>query len=183
MNIQYGGGIVSLLDCYHGTHSEDANAIIRDKAFVIKPRDNHWLGNGVYFFVDDQGAASWWAKDIAIKAGTNPVVLYVRIEIDRSDWLNLNANDDLALLDTYAKELISHLQKVGVHIKMPSEHHWHHLLITSFLEDHPQYKAVRRTFKATRKQVGKSDMPLLSDQLCVVDQSIINFEAIRMIVI
>lgn len=43
---------------FHGTFSEALDSIIND-GFQIVYRDNHWLGQGVYFY-DNSSLAHWW---------------------------------------------------------------------------------------------------------------------------
>ena len=48
--------------CYHGTIQKFADNIKNTKKFKIENRNNHWLGNGVYFFVNNFFEAEWWSK-------------------------------------------------------------------------------------------------------------------------
>ncbi len=51
---------VNLL-AYHGTIQTFADSIISSKKYIIKNRDNHWMGDGIYFFENDLDEAKWWA--------------------------------------------------------------------------------------------------------------------------
>ena len=48
--------------CYHGTTLEEANSIVNEEKFDPSNGDEHWLGDGIYFFEDDPDMAREWAK-------------------------------------------------------------------------------------------------------------------------
>ncbi|QTJ57234.1 hypothetical protein [Dolosigranulum pigrum] len=47
----------------HGTIKKYADKILEEKEFKIIERDDHWLGNGVYFFIEDIDKAIWWSGE------------------------------------------------------------------------------------------------------------------------
>lgn len=51
---------------FHGTISHFADLILLDKEYKFDNRDDHWLGNGDYFFENDKDEATWWAKNTKI---------------------------------------------------------------------------------------------------------------------
>jgi len=53
---------VSSFNLYHGTIQKHLTEILKSKEFTFKPRIDHWLGNGVYFFVNDVDKALWWSE-------------------------------------------------------------------------------------------------------------------------
>jgi hypothetical protein len=61
---------------YHGTDKSCADDIIKN-GYIPKPNNEHWLGEGVYFYIDKQ-LADWWTSKPSNKFGveiTNPVVI------------------------------------------------------------------------------------------------------------
>lgn len=52
---------------YHGTDRERAEKILAG-AFRVKANDEHWLGNGVYFYLDSS-LARWWTTRPTRKFG------------------------------------------------------------------------------------------------------------------
>lgn len=53
---------------YHGTADVNIDEVIKDilnNGFVYKHRENHWLGQGIYFFEDDFWAYQWCNQDIS----------------------------------------------------------------------------------------------------------------------
>lgn len=166
------------LGCFHGTKLENAKSIFSEQEFRFRPRPNHWLGNGVYFFVDDEYQAKWWASKGGHRGTNLPAVLYFPLTITRNELLNLNSIRDLEILDKFAEELISKIGKVLVELGNTGTQNFHCFLLDSFMLENKQYKAVRRTFLSTKKEIGLSRFAQLSDQLCVFDQSIIPFSRI-----
>lgn len=80
---------------YHGTDERAAGNIIMD-GFVSKYNDEHWLGNGTYFFTDFS-LAKWWVTRPSEKFGTKinvPVVLQCSIHVDDDRVLDLLKLDD-----------------------------------------------------------------------------------------
>lgn len=98
---------------YHGTcskHYESINENGLDPS-KVKHRDDHWLGQGVYFF-ENQNLAEWWANDQASKKynnGTYPIVYKSDIHTNEKKVLNL---DDEAQLDTFYDFCIELLKSV-----------------------------------------------------------------------
>lgn len=96
---------------YHGTCSKyryniEMNGL--DPA-RCKYRDNHWLGQGVYFF-DDYEKALWWASVISFQNGNcGSVIFESNIEAPDDEVLNL---DDNKQLDEFITETLKNLEEV-----------------------------------------------------------------------
>ncbi|MBF8970644.1 hypothetical protein [Streptococcus sp. NLN76] len=169
------------LGYFHGTKLENAKSIFSEQEFRFRPRPNHWLGNGVYFFVDDEYQAKWWAGKDGHRETNLPAVLYFPLTISRNELLNLNSIRDLEILDKFAEELFFNFGKVFVEFSELEVQTFHCFLLDYFFRVNNQYKAVRRTFLSTKKEIGLSRFAQLSDQLCVFDQSIIPFSRIKIL--
>ena len=64
------------LKLYHGTDFDIAQKICAE-GFMCKTNLEHWLGNGIYFYLD-KPLAKWWTTNPSKKFGTvikQPVVL------------------------------------------------------------------------------------------------------------
>lgn len=165
--------------CYHGTDEASSANILSNKEFTIKHRQDHWLGNGVYFFVNDSMKAEWWAKSKSKKSGRSPVVLYFNLELTDAELLNLNTEMDLEKLNSFSEELFRDLEECKVYVQFKDEHERNCFVLDSFFEKYSNYKAVRRTFHATNKRLGMSGFRMLSDQICIMDQTVIPFSKIE----
>lgn len=167
--------------CYHGTDEASSQSILSNGKFIVNKRSDHWLGNGTYFFVNDFEKAKWWAKSVTKRKKDKllPVVLYFDLNFDDLELLNLNTEADLGILDNFAEELFRDLEKHGFSIKLKDKHERNCFVLDQFFEKYPSYKGVRRTFDSTKKRTGKSGFSVLSDQLCIMDQTIIPFSEIK----
>ena len=86
---------------FHGTHSGHINSIDKNGLDPSKTRyrEDHWLGNGLYFFSSGEQAI-WWAKSLSDKklnSGLSPVVYEAIIEADEKEILDLRDNYQLAI--------------------------------------------------------------------------------------
>ena len=78
------------ITAYHGTDHCVVDEILKN-GFHCKPNNEHWLGEGIYFYTD-RSLAEWWTTNPTKKHGmeiTNPVVLECTIEVDNDKLLNL----------------------------------------------------------------------------------------------
>ena len=108
-------GIVSLKG-YHGTSSaakESISARGLDPE-ATKPRKDHWLGRGVYFF-EDRDQAMWWAVDITKKQrdrDSYPVIYGADIAAEESQVLNLDDNREIAAFYAFIRDSMENIKKM-----------------------------------------------------------------------
>lgn len=62
-------GKVNIYTAYHATDKKNVTSIINDN-FFFKEKDTHWLGNGVYFFLDKSLVVSWGSNCPTKKYGS-----------------------------------------------------------------------------------------------------------------
>lgn len=60
-------GYCMTLTVFHGTKTSVVKKI-EQNGFIVKHNKEHWLGNGVYFFVDKE-LAKWWSSNPTRKFG------------------------------------------------------------------------------------------------------------------
>lgn len=93
---------------YHGTDLERAKEIVKSD-FIYKHNSKHWLGNGVYFYLD-YSLAKWWTTNPSKMFGTKintESIIQVEIEIDENDILDLRILEDYKeFSDIYYNEFI-----------------------------------------------------------------------------
>lgn len=86
---------VTKITAYHGTDNKYLHSILND-GFQCKTNDEHWLGNGVYFFIEYE-LAKWWATNEHKNFGntiTNPIVIESEITYDRDYVIDLRLLED-----------------------------------------------------------------------------------------
>ena len=167
--------------CYHGTGETNSTEILSSQVFKFKQRSNHWLGQGVYFFINDYEKAKWWANHNRPNKETSPVVLKFEVQLKESELLDLNTEKDLKKLDDFSREFFKSLKRENITIKFKDIHEKNCKMIDMFLETNEGYKAIHRTFNSTDTRTTSAGFQMLSDQLCITDQSIIPFEDIELI--
>lgn len=167
-------------DCYHGTGNVNYQNIQLNGGFTYKPRRNHWLGSGVYFFVDDLEKASWWAKTNRPDKESEPVVLRATLTFEDKELLNLDLEKDLNMLDDFAASLLEALHEYKAKLQSLDDHEWHCKLIDMFVNKNDRYGAIVRTVSTTQRR-GPSRFQAQSKQLCVKDMSKINLQTIEKI--
>lgn len=71
-------GTINTYTAYHATDQSNVTSILQNN-FIFHPKDTHWLGNGVYFFLDKMLAVSWGNNCPTTKYGaiTKPAIIEV----------------------------------------------------------------------------------------------------------
>lgn len=170
-------------ECYHGTSYDNYLSIKESKQFNFKSRKNHWLGQGVYFYVEDKDKAIWFVKASRSPylRGKDKCVIQAKISIEANDLLNLDTENGRNSLSDFAKALRQEGVKVTDKFKVNAELRC--LLIDTY-NKYNDIKAVKYTFaddKITYQDlnvnVGSYDrIRNTGIQINVVNQSIINFD-------
>lgn len=108
---------------FHGTKKKAYDSI-KIEGFRVKARDTHWLGQGVYFFLEDFEEAKRWAV-YCIDADPKEVlgVIEARIEVPYNQYLNLDTASGHDLLVKYAKDVITQIEEkqIGVEGELSKE--------------------------------------------------------------
>ena len=109
------------IEGYHGTDLECANNIIKT-GFTYTPSDKHWLGNGVYFYLDFS-LAEWWTTNPSNSFGTRvqyPAIVKTTIDFSEDDqYLDLRKLSDYKIFsELYFDEYIPLVESGVYDIKM-----------------------------------------------------------------
>lgn len=94
-----------VLGVFHGTSNLIGEEILKNGFKIIKTRNDHWLGHGVYFF-KDRDLSEWWAikkceslnKVTIKKVDYKPFIIEAKIIID-----NMCDLDNVYYTDLYNK--------------------------------------------------------------------------------
>ena len=80
---------------FHGTDYDVAQKIDHE-GFISKPSLEHWLGNAIYFYIDEL-LAKWWTTRPSNKFGTTikkPALIKAYISVEDDRVLDLRKLDD-----------------------------------------------------------------------------------------
>lgn len=84
-----------IITCYHATDRVCAKDILNNH-FIMRANPKHWLGNGIYFFLDKK-IAEWWAtgpcKHFGVKM-TDSVIVKVKMDIPDAYVLDLRNSEE-----------------------------------------------------------------------------------------
>lgn len=175
---------------FHGSVEQSIDSIIERKSFRITKRNNHWLGNGVYFFIDDYSKAFWWARNARVKRAKqrkkkklppimeDEAIIFFEIEIERSKLIDLDTEDDRDRLNSFIKELEDAKAKITVKDSTKQE------ALCSLIDMYVFYSgnidAIKYTFtsdvatyKTLEDQYGVANNGV---QLSLFNQSLLDFE-------
>lgn len=160
---------------YHGTSKENAQNIVKTREFIIKPRDTHWIGNGAYFFRDDEKQARYWGQ---IQFGkSNTEVVKVIIELDEDKFLNLDSDHGMEILQSFINEM----RQSGIKLISNSTNHKEvktKMLCLACDKLLKRYPVIQKTFLSydTRRFSGLLNLMGVTHngvQVCVGDQQVI----------
>jgi len=89
------------MEGFHGTGVKNITSIFRE-GFITKHREDHWLGQGIYFY-DNFDLAFWWIKcKLNSPYGHRCGVIKAVLECDSSEFLNL---DSTSGMDYFVREI------------------------------------------------------------------------------
>jgi len=106
---------------YHGTAEENVSDILENQ-FITKHRDDHWLGQGIYFYEDSKLAEWWIKKKLETYSGEGPAVIKATMRCEKGEFLDLDKNEDLDLFFHRLKKVLMGGQiKLGLRFKTGDE--------------------------------------------------------------
>lgn len=109
---------MTAMKAFHGTTHESAKSILAD-GFVYSSGNEHWLGDGVYFFVDGLGyapdkAAELWAEYRAFKQHNQFCALIASIiDIEDERFLDLTTYEGIRILNYIQLKCVQKLAATG----------------------------------------------------------------------
>lgn len=172
---------VTKITAYHGTDNKYLHSILNN-GFQCKTNDEHWLGNGVYFFIEYH-LAEWWAmnehKDFG-KNITNPIIIEVNISSSKDTIVDLRILDDFNWIAKKYDEFQDVIFQYGSTSNNKIDYrklrcsffdwinksHGKKIIIGGFQKNNCNY--------INNKLPTQFRLPYIEYQVCVYDNSIIN---------
>ncbi|MEH6888451.1 hypothetical protein V7024_01550 [Bacillus sp. JJ864] len=166
---------------YHGTDEESAIDISANGFKILYDnRDDHWLGNGVYFFREDEKQALFWAQNKVKRVpelnGKSAVVIRSFINVNNDNYLNMDSRDGLDIFERHLKQKEKEIKESNLQITFQNENQQRHYFM-NLLPD--KYYVIKRTFHVPSKKYDSSKqlthMKLLlnGEQICIRNLSTI----------
>ena len=176
-------------DAYHATDRKNLNTILNTN-FTYRQNNEHWLGNGVYFFLDPALADDWCEKQKkSYQYGhiKNGIIIHVLIHVDGNDLLDLRQLDEYNYVRRNFEKFISKLRTMNINIEemRPKQ------LVCSFfdmLQASEHIKCFIANFNERSNSLPKSlkkqtealwtqfNMPFVETQVCLFDVSCITLK-------
>lgn len=100
-----------ILDAYHGTDLSNVDSIMKS-GFKCKPNKHHWLGNGIYFYMD-YSLARWWTTNPSSTFGVKikkAAIIKCKICVKKYNTLDLRRLKDYTkFVEIYRNEFLPFL--------------------------------------------------------------------------
>ena len=176
-------------DAQHATDRKNLNIILNTN-FTYRQNDEHWLGNGVYFFIDPALADDWCKKQKkSYKYGhiKNGSIIHVVICVENNDLMDLRQLDDYNYVRRNFEQYVNQLKNINIDIeKMSSKQ-----LVCGFfdmLQDDQKIKCFIANFNERSNSLPESlkkkteelwlqfNMPYVETQVCLFDVNCITLK-------
>lgn len=165
---------------YHGTDEQYVNDIINN-GFKYHQNEKHWLGNGIYFYLD-YALAEWWATSPTSNFGNQikkPTVIKAKIISNPINTIDTRILDDYMYLLELYDEFFNELCQKGTVVNSISKEQ---LRCMFFDWVHSQFEGIEifiAGFEKNKKHNNANDLkyqfkiPYVEYQMCVFDNDLI----------
>lgn len=187
--------LTTKFNIFHGSVELAIDSILKEKHFHIEKRNDHWLGNGIYFYIDDISKAFWWATNARVKREKErksqkkmqlkeeEAIVLFEIVIERNNLIDLDTEQDRAKINEFVRELEGLGTKLTFKEKKNEEQEKKEALcslIDMYVNYHENIDAVKYTFKSEKRIYKKLEKNYGIDnngvQLSLFNQSLLDFE-------
>ncbi|WP_186375526.1 hypothetical protein [Paenibacillus xylanexedens] len=164
------------LNLYHGTNESCSKQILESGFKLPTPkRDDHWLGEGVYFFREDEDQARIWGQNRYKGEKSKAVVLEANVTINAENYLDLDSRSGLAYFKEHTDNIEHTLETNGYKLKSDNPNKMRHLACGMLPVD---YKVIKRTFEGNssfdyHESLMMMKLKLNGVQVCIRDVSVI----------
>lgn len=175
------------LDAYHGTDLSNAESIMKS-GFRCRPNKHHWLGNGIYFYMD-YSLARWWTTNPTNKFGVHikkAAIIKCKIYVNNEYILDLRRLKDYTkFAEIYRNEFLPFLFEGDLISLTENKVDTKRLRCTycDYLNIKYRYKLIIGTFYLPNQpymptEYGKFfdtfNISYIENQICVFDSNVIS---------
>lgn len=175
---------MSSFNLYHGTTLDNLSKILETQEFTFKPRIDHWLGSGIYFFVDDADKALWWSsmatKRLNKKVENRGILFIEDYKLKRNKLFDLDSEKDRNLMVNFLNNTPNR-----VSMKLESKDPTEKMIearskLIELIVDYHKMSAVKYTFHKenikSHNFLNRLNLSNNETQLCIVDTDTIDFD-------
>lgn len=160
---------------HHGTNNVISKTIMQDGFKIKKSRDDHWLGDGVYFFREDAESALLWSK-MKFKEDDKTEsyhVLEIQVNVNGENFLNLDSREGMLRLKKFTDELRNKVLGFKFNTDDKKTRHFIMSLLPASI------KVIQYTFKVNSGFFSTDPLRMMklglnSKQVCIRDEKVMN---------
>lgn len=167
---------------YHATDQDNVNDILKN-GFIYSRNSKHWLGNGVYFYLDSV-LAEWWTTKPSKRFGSpikNKAIVKCTFKINEDNLINLRRLDHYNFfMNIYMSEYLPEL--IGYGASKPKDVGTLRCSVCDYIAKMYNIHAIIGVFnlphqpylpKTYQKTYNELKLLYPETQLCIFDQNII----------
>lgn len=178
-----------VINGFHGTNEKSADQICDKKFFESKYREDHWLGQGIYFFDEDYEQAMSWGL-LQAYPGQKAVVLMAEINVGSAAFLNLNSRQGIFKFRKLKRDIQSVLEENEISVSSIDGSKVDINRLRCFIFDAlpKNIKVIKKSFRIDKENQPKVlkgslmesiGIEMFSEQVCVRDQDVISKQSIK----
>lgn len=170
---------------FHGSAAYDMEELIKDiqeNGFKYKYRDNHWLGQGVYFFSEEEWALMWSKQ--SRNSAKNKCVIAAKIFCEDEKFLDLDLVSNHRKIGKYIQKINERLKKENILLKFEgNDKNKERCFYLDMIKQEYNYKILKQTFPLENKNeiTNKIGLYLSQIQFCVTSTENIEYRGYRII--
>lgn len=170
---------------FHGSAADDIEELIKDiqeNGFRYKVRDNHWLGQGIYFFSEEEWALMWSNQSRNLKK--SKCVITAKIFCEDDKFLDLDLVSNHRKVGRYIQKINERLKKENILLKFEgNDKHKETCFYLDMIKQEYDYKILKQTFPLENKNeiTNKIGLYLSQIQFCVTSTENIEYKGCRII--
>lgn len=146
------------IEGYHGTFKDNVHKII-EEGYTFSRRENHWLGQGIYFYEDIE-LAKWFITRKYNKKYRKQISVIKSILNTASDKvLDLDTNDGVDFVYKALKELINEI-KIEFNI---DDETTNRCIILDIIKEYYSIDIIKMTFKTNNQSYGGANIKFFEE--------------------
>lgn len=152
---------------FHGSAAYDIEKLIKDiqeNGFKYKVRDNHWLGQGIYFFSEEEWALMW--SNQSRNLSKNKCIITAKIFCEDERFLDLDIVSNHKKIGKYIQEINEILKKEKILLKFrENDRYQKTCFYLDMIKEKYNYKILKQTFPLENKNEITNGIGLYLSQI------------------